>query len=165
MKIISHRCNLYGPNPELENKPEYILAAIKCNFRVEIDLWVIGDNDELYLGHDEPQYKITIEFFNKMSPDMLLVHCKNPKALSYITELNPILKLEIFTHRSDEYSFTSTGKLLIYPHAKTLLDGAILMIPEKYERHNQCHITDLDVKLGVICTDYPFDYLKNFQIK
>ena len=45
MKIISHRGNLYGPNPELENKPEYILAAIKCNFRVEIDLWVIGDND------------------------------------------------------------------------------------------------------------------------
>ena len=54
----------------------------------------------------EPQYKITIEFFNTMSPDILLVHCKNPKSFSYITELNPTLKLEIFTHRNDEFFFT-----------------------------------------------------------
>ena len=159
MKIISHRGNLYGPNPEWENKPEYILEAIKCGFCVEIDLWVIGD-DVLYLGHDEPQYKITVEFLNNISPDMILVHCKNAKAISYINEINPILKVEIFTHCDDEYAFTSRGQLLIHPHSRTLLDGAILMIPEKYERRNQCHITDIDVKLEGVCTDCPFTYLK-----
>ena len=62
--FISHRGNLQGPNPERENEPAYIEEAIKAGFDVEIDVWMV--NNELFLGHDEPKYKI--------SPDFLLNH-------------------------------------------------------------------------------------------
>ncbi|NCV86886.1 MAG: hypothetical protein EBW14_13690, partial [Oxalobacteraceae bacterium] len=57
---ISHRGNLYGPNKELENSPEYIIQAINSGYNVEIDFWVV--DNLLYLGHDYPQYKID-QFF------------------------------------------------------------------------------------------------------
>ena len=43
MKIISHRGNINGPNPEFENRPEYInrknkiyntYLSIVCNFNI-----------------------------------------------------------------------------------------------------------------------------------
>ena len=45
---------------ENENKPEYLLQAIESGFFVETDLWLI--NNLLYLGHDEPQYEINIDY-------------------------------------------------------------------------------------------------------
>ena len=39
MKFISHRGNLYGPNPKLENKPTYIIEALKMGFDVEVDVF------------------------------------------------------------------------------------------------------------------------------
>ena len=38
MIFISHRGNLSGPNPKLENSINYINEALK-KFDVEIDLW------------------------------------------------------------------------------------------------------------------------------
>jgi len=55
MKIISHRGNVRGPIKDKENRPSYIDCALGNGYDVEIDLRVIGD--ELWLGHDEPQYK------------------------------------------------------------------------------------------------------------
>lgn len=52
MIIISHRGNINGPNPRMENKPEYIKKALDENFMVEIDVWFY--QGELWLGHDEP---------------------------------------------------------------------------------------------------------------
>ena len=60
MKIISHRGNLNGVDSKNENKPETIVKALDLGFDVEIDIRVI--NGEIYLGHDEPQYKIDLEF-------------------------------------------------------------------------------------------------------
>ena len=50
MILISHRGNLNGPKPLMENSPAYIEIAIKKNFHVEIDVWIKKNN--LYLGHD-----------------------------------------------------------------------------------------------------------------
>ena len=60
MIFIAHRGNLNGPNKEMENKPEYILKALNKDFYVEIDVWYI--NNSFFLGHDNPDYKIDIEF-------------------------------------------------------------------------------------------------------
>ena len=52
MKIISHRGNLTGPQPDKENTPEYVSRALDEGFDCEIDLWLI--NKDLYTGHDKP---------------------------------------------------------------------------------------------------------------
>ena len=39
MLYISHRGNLDGINKEFENKPPYILNALKKKFNVEVDIW------------------------------------------------------------------------------------------------------------------------------
>lgn len=65
MILISHRGNINGPNPELENKPEYIDTAIYLGYDVEIDVQMI--DNEIYLGHDRPQYKINIEWIDRKS--------------------------------------------------------------------------------------------------
>ena len=69
MYLIAHRGNINGKNKSKENSPSYILDAIKQGYDVEIDLWV--DNDDFWLGHDEPQYKINIDFLSKSKK------CKN----------------------------------------------------------------------------------------
>ena len=38
MKIISHRGNIRGPNPEKENRPSYIDCALGNGYDVEIDI-------------------------------------------------------------------------------------------------------------------------------
>ena len=41
MKYISHRGNLTDVFPDKENSPEYIMAAIRADFDVEVDVWYI----------------------------------------------------------------------------------------------------------------------------
>ena len=43
MKIISHRGNLNGENPNLENTKQYIDTAMNEGFDVEVDLWNIDN--------------------------------------------------------------------------------------------------------------------------
>ena len=58
--LISHRGNLNGKNEDLENHPDYIMAAIHKGFDVEVDVWLY--KDRLYLGHDKPQYPTSFDF-------------------------------------------------------------------------------------------------------
>lgn len=58
MILISHRGNRTGPNKDQENKPIFIDDALNKGFDCEIDIRMV--DDQLYLGHDEPQYKIDI---------------------------------------------------------------------------------------------------------
>jgi len=65
MILISHRGNINGKNPTRENSPDYIMETISMGYDVEIDIWLI-DND-LFLGHDNPQYKIDIDWLKNNS--------------------------------------------------------------------------------------------------
>ena len=56
MILIAHRGNINGPNENLENDPKYIVQAVDKGFDVEVDIWYTSDG--LFLGHDNPQYKI-----------------------------------------------------------------------------------------------------------
>ena len=58
MIIISHRGNIRGEVPSRENAPSYIDCAIGNGYEVEIDVRSI--NGELWLGHDEAQYKVCL---------------------------------------------------------------------------------------------------------
>ena len=61
-KLISHRGNINGPDISNENHPTYIEKAINLGFDCEVDIWVV--NKELFLGHDEPMYKTTVDFLS-----------------------------------------------------------------------------------------------------
>lgn len=101
MKIISHRGNLNGKNIELENRPDYILEAINKGFDVEIDLRV--KDNQLFLGHDIPQYKIDQDFL-ETNKDSLWIHCKEIEALKKIKNIKG---LNYFSHHRDDFVLTS----------------------------------------------------------
>lgn len=63
MILISHRGNIDGKKPHLENQPDYIDEAIALGYDVEIDVWLI--DGVLFLGHDAPQYEISDVWLEK----------------------------------------------------------------------------------------------------
>ena len=86
MHFISHRGNISGPNPKLENSVDYIELAIKNGFEVEVDIWF--KNNDFYLGHDSPLYKIEKNFLKR---DKIWCHAKNFKAFDNLIEIPSIL--------------------------------------------------------------------------
>ena len=82
MKLIAHRGNINGPDPEKENSPKYIESAIQQGYDVEIDLRVgVG----FQLGHDKSQYFIDSSWLSTFK-DNLWIHCKDFATLTYLTE-------------------------------------------------------------------------------
>ena len=83
MKIISHRANLNGCDSKNENRILQIKKCIKLGFDVEIDIRVF--ENQLYLGHDNPQELISIELLYEIR-EFCWIHCKNLEALSYFNK-------------------------------------------------------------------------------
>ena len=108
-KLISHRGNLVGPEPSQENKPSTILESINHGFDCEIDIWFI--NEELFLGHDEPSYKTSLDFLSEIH-QFIWIHCKNFEALEYFNLTN---KFNYFWHEEDRFTITSSGFIWTYP--------------------------------------------------
>ena len=140
--LIAHRGNINGPNPELENRPDYLLSAIKDGYHVECDLWLI--DNKLYLGHDKPEYNILIEFLLDIK-DYLFCHCKNIDSLYYL--LNNYPEIHCFFHNSDECTLTSKNIIWTYP-GKKITEKSILLLPERTNNH-------IIFDCYGICTDYP----------
>ena len=124
MIYIAHRGNTKGPKPELENSPEYIDQAIKKGFHVELDVWY--KDGQLYLGHDEPQYKIKINFLLNRA-NVIWVHCKNLQALD---ELMQYKSLNLFVHDKDIATLTSHNYVWTYPGCKYYPKNSICVMPE-----------------------------------
>jgi len=124
MKFISHRGNTVGRHKIYENSPSTIESVIIQGYNVEVDVWEM--NKELYLGHDEPVWPVTLEFF-KSNYDKLLIHCKDDASLF---TLSCIPVLELFSHADDKFTLSSKGKILIHPHTVTTYRKGILIMPE-----------------------------------
>ena len=75
MIFISHRGNLYGSNPKLENTERLIEEALSENYFVEIDVWKLKDS--WWLGHDAPENETSEDFIKQ---PRLLLHAKNLEA-------------------------------------------------------------------------------------
>jgi hypothetical protein len=143
--IISHRGNLYGPDPNSENSPKQIQSVIHLGLDVEVDLWWV--NGCFYLGHDELQYEVSAEWLHHYR-DNLWIHCKNGTALEKVS--NSFLKdLRYFFHITDSYTLVSNGVVWTHPSAPPL-ENSISVLPELWE--------PTDNLLG-ICTDYPLEYI------
>lgn len=146
---ISHRGNIDGRNPNLENEPSYIDLAIQKGFDTEIDIWVI--DGIIYLGHDEPQYEINEQFLIDRK-NKLWIHCKNYEAVIYFRSKEN--DYNYFWHQSDDLTLTSKKYIWVYP-GKQPIKKSIAVMPE-------LNNDDLSECIG-ICSDYVNKY-KN-QIK
>lgn len=124
MIYISHRGNVDGKNPHLENKPEYIDEALNLGYDVEIDVWMI--EGVALLGHDEPQYGITQRWLNKRY-ELLWVHCKNIEAMEWF---NSIGGFNYFWHEEDTMVLTSKNIIWAYPGKQPII-GSIAVMPER----------------------------------
>lgn len=141
MLLISHRGNLNGPNPELENSEAYIEAALVGGFDVETDVWS-DDNGDVFLGHDNPTYKTSVEFLSKHK-EKLWIHCKNLSAINMMLSLNGF---NFFWHQNDDYTLTSKKYIWTYPNKKVSKNN-VLVVQEKFNKE------ELPDCLGV-CSDY-----------
>jgi hypothetical protein len=130
MKLISHRGNLYGPNPERENEPKYIHEAITKGYDVEIDVWLI--DDKLFLGHDGPQYEIEPSFLMDIR---LWCHAKNLEALHFMSKYEII---NCFWHQNDDYTLTTKGYIWTFPNKEITNKSVVVVldktIPKKYKK-------------------------------
>ena len=150
MRIISHRGCLDGPDPSIENNPNQIDLAIKHALDVEIDLWMLDEN--LFLGHDDPQYPITIKWLNERS-DKLWVHCKNIKVLDYLSSQQS--NLNYFFHQADHVTLTSKNFLWVYPK-KEFTENSVIVSMDQSDLKK---LKDSQIQPMAVCTDYPLSLL------
>lgn len=144
MILISHRGNINGINPSLENNPDYIKNTIYLGFNVEIDVWY--HNNTFWLGHDNPEYQINLSFLLENS-NKLWCHAKNIEA---IIEMSKYPKIHYFWHQEDDITLTSKKYIWAYP-GKQPIKNSIAVMPE-------LHKDDLGICKG-ICSDY----IKNYK--
>ena len=145
MKLIAHRGNINGPDLLNENNPEHIENIILQGYDVEIDLWWV--DGRTYLGHDEPQYGVTQQWFNERY-QRLWIHCKNVEAMEWF---NMIGGFNYFWHQEDTLTLTSMNVIWAYP-GKQPIKGSIAVMPE-------LNNDDISEVAGV-CSDFIKNYKK-----
>lgn len=142
MILISHRGNIEGRKPERENEPSYILEAINQGYKVEIDVWYV--DNEYWLGHDEPEYKISFNWLETHFKD-LYIHCKNLDAVVRFNNPPNHINFNYFWHETDTITLTSHSEIWAYPGNQPI-KNSIAVLPELYK-------DDLNECKG-ICSDY-----------
>jgi hypothetical protein len=145
MKLISHRGNLTGPNPERENHPDYIHEAILAGYDVEIDVWFV--DGKFKLGHDAPTYDFPLGLL-ETNHNKFWIHCKDMASLSQLNEIDSMgSKLNYFSHENDLGVLTSRGYIWsTHPYKR-----GILVMPEFFGSD------PTEDTLG-ICSDYITNY-------
>ena len=123
MLLIAHRGNTSGPTAD-ENNAYYVDYALKKGYDAEVDVWRMGN--ELFLGHDYPQYKISDAFLYDNS-DHLWCHAKNLDALLYMLTFT---KCNCFWHQEDDFTLTRSGHIWTYP-SKPITDMSIIIVEGK----------------------------------
>lgn len=147
MIIISHRGNIRGSVPDKENRPSYIDCAIGNGFQVEIDIRSI--NGELWLGHDEPQYKIDHKWLDKRK-NYLWIHCKNLEASK------ECWAYKSFCHNNDPFTYTSVGKIWLHDLSLNINEDVIIPLINKNDIDLFfSYMADFGKKCFGVCTDYP----------
>lgn len=146
MRIISHRGNLNGSNPLIENLPSQIDLVLNKGFDCEIDLWEV--DGLFYLGHDKPQHKISFTDLLEWKRN-IWIHCKNKEALVWMSRDE---YFNYFWHENDKFTITGNQFIWAYP-SKEVFKEAVNVMPEIN------NLTKEDLKdCFAICTDYPLRY-------
>ena len=121
MILIAHRGNTFGPNPEKENSPDYILDALERGYDAEIDVWYV--DKKWYLGHDAAQHLIEESFLNNQS---LWCHAKNIETFKQLLKIGA----HSFFIDNDHATLTSKRYIWLSPTHKHIISGTICVMPE-----------------------------------
>lgn len=134
MRFISHRGNITGRIEKSENDPYYIDDALAEGYDVEVDIRL--KDRHVYLGHDYPQYPISIDWLQQRS-DKLWIHCKDLPVMALIRMILDYdhSALNYFWHEEDKVALTSHKYMWIYPGVPLEINS-IAVLPETvfYER-------------------------------
>ena len=143
MKIIAHRGNINGRNPERENSPDYILEALALGFDVEVDVWFV--EGKFYLGHDEPVFKTDTDFLRNPK---LWCHAKNTDALHELLKANT----NCFWHENDSFTLTSRGTPWCFPGK--WISGGVTVV---FSNPSEVNVPDF---IGGVCVDNPLAWVE-----
>jgi len=147
MKLIAHRGNTDGPNPLLENSPDYVDQAISMGYDVEIDIRYEIFEDKFFLGHDDPQYVVT-PYWLAQRMDNLWIHCKNIDAFYYFVSKTG--GYNYFWHQNDDFTLTSKNYIWTHP-GKPYTPSSVIVMPE----NTKTAIENMKVyNCYGICSDY-----------
>jgi hypothetical protein len=162
MIFISHRGNLTGPNPELENKPDSIEYAIANGFDVEIDVWY--REGDFWLGHDVPVDKVGDWWLLKHAKN-LWIHCKDAEAVWAMRHLNTggfvkfNGKFNYFWHQTDDMVITSKEYIWVYPD-KQPVRSSIAVLPEQVAEDDNLFDVETIKMCNGVCSDYIYEIRK-----
>jgi len=151
MILISHRGNLEGEWAEKENSPDYIDRAIELGYDIEVDL--CSKDGKLWLGHDRPQYKISIVWLLRRKKN-LWIHVKDYGALVRIMRT----KLKFFCHEQDKYTLTSNGYIWSHDLTNKVNDKCIIPLLSSES------VSSYDQKgFYAVCSDYIYECEEKFN--
>ena len=158
--VIAHRGLFSGPNEFLENEPNHIEKNIQNYPQIinEIDVWI---SNEIYLGHDNPDHKIEIDFLRKFSKNLIL-HLKNIdlKSDTAMTNFQEIVQIShTFCHEDDNFTITSKNWIWLHPNNK-IKENCIVVMPEKFLNLDIDENIKLLKKAKGVCSDYPLKMLR-----
>jgi hypothetical protein len=140
--LISHRGNTHGSVKKEENNPYFLDKLLKTCYNIEVDVWLL--DNKLYLGHDIPQYEVTLEFLKN---DLLWCHAKNLDALQYMLDH----KIHCFWHQSDDFTITSRGYIWTFPN-KDVTKNSVIVCHTKEETE---YYSKMDI--AGVCSDFVGD--------
>lgn len=152
MKLIAHRGNINGPDSLKENSLEYIDTAIELGYDVEIDIRYNPTEQQFYLGHDDPQYQVSMLWLLRRK-DKLWIHCKDFSSLRVFSESD--VDFNYFWHNTDNHTLTSKGFIWSYP-GQPYSSNSVIVMPENLdvlEYHKGDYIV-VDWDCYAVCSDY-----------
>lgn len=176
-KFISHRGNSIGRIESDENHPALIQNILAQGLSVEVDVWGVETKSRtvLYLGHDEPKYRVHESFLISLydSPrisDSKVVngmresgvrneahiwsHCKNIEAHKVLQALDSAYgSFHHFIHDTDKYAITSRNYVWTCdPEMRTKKIKMVLMDATNTYISNISSIKELE-GIEAICSD------------
>jgi hypothetical protein len=155
-RFISHRGNLRGAFRIEENAPDVLEQRDIDGISVECDVWY--KDGELWLGHDAPEYRITLGWL-ATSPRRM-IHAKDGKTFEYLLAENGkrALGLHIFYHTNEDYALTNKGIVITCPN-RPILEGSLCMMPEMTK---PAYCSNERDKLFILCSDRKDGYSSHF---
>lgn len=150
MKLIAHRGNITGPNPEQENQFIYLYNAVTLGYDVSVDIWIM--DGEVWTGHDSPTYKLDWNQLYKLKINGWF-HCKNLEAFTHFTGMQSnkqYYNWNYFWHQNDDFALTSNHYIWTYPNKNLGPFSIAVLIDGVKNEYTEKDLT----KCHGICSDY-----------
>lgn len=144
MILISHRGNITGRLPEVENQPDYIQDTIILGYDVEIDVRM--KEGQLYLGHDYAQYKIELEWLIERR-DKLWIHTKDFESLDLLIDKG----LRVFFHEQERQTIINNTNLIWSHDLESISTKSIIPLLNTQSIEKYGHLAQ---NVYGVCSDY-----------